>query len=345
MAKKALHGRLTDMITSNFAKKSLFICLPALIIFLASCGDEGTKKEKPASTQTQPAYAQRSPAFNADSAYYFVKRQVDFGPRVTASEASKKCGDWLVEELKQYADNVLEQYGSMPFNGKPLKFRNIIAEFNPMATRRIMFCAHWDSRPYADKDVVDKDKPIAGANDGASGVGVLLEMARLLKANPLNIGVDLILFDAEDLGNASNDYCLGSQYWSKNLHKPGYKAEFGILLDMVGAPGAKFAWEGFSVQYAKPVVENVWATARNLGYSNHFIYFQNENYRIEDDHYYVNRDAGIPCIDIIHFEANSNGSTFPEHHHTHRDNMSVIDRNTLKAVGQTMMEVLYTAGK
>lgn len=321
--------------------------LAALTILatLAACGnDPKPTKADDTKQQSAPAYKPVAPAFNADSAYYFVEKQVSFGPRVTNSEAHKKCGDWMVAQFKQYADNVIEQKASITnFDGKKLNVRNIIAEFNPQAAKRILLCAHWDSRPYADQDTKDTDKPILGANDGASGVGVLLQIAQTLKNIPeKEVGVDIVLFDAEDLGKPEHDnsYCLGSQYWSANLHKPGYQASFGILLDMVGAAGAKFAWENVSVEAAQPILQAVWQTAHNLGYSNYFMYYQKSG--IIDDHYYVNKTAKIPTIDIIHYDAAS-ATGFPGHWHTHRDDMSVIDRNTLKAVGQTLLEVIYSA--
>lgn len=308
-----------------------------------ACNNEPKQAEKTATTAPQAeAYKQKSPVFNADSAYYFVKKQVEFGPRVTNSEAAKKCGDWMVKELKKYADNVIEQKTTITnFDGKQLNVRNIIAEINPKAEKRILLCAHWDSRPYADQDAVNPDKPVLGANDGASGVGVLMQVAQTLKNIPQSTGVDIVLFDAEDLGKSEheNSFCLGSQYWSNNLHKPNYKASFGILLDMVGAPEAKFAWEQVSVENAQPVLQQVWQTAHNLGFSNYFMYYQKGG--IIDDHYYVNKNAGIPTIDIIHYDAASQ-TGFPTHWHTHNDNMNVIDKNTLKAVGQTLLEVIYT---
>jgi len=306
--------------------------------FFISCNNEPKPSGKP-TAPPPPPYKQVSPNFDADSAYYFVAKQVEFGPRVTNSEAHKKCGDWMVKELKKYTDNVIEQKTVIThWDGRKLNVRNIIAEINPKATKRILLCTHWDSRDRADKDNIDKDKPILGANDGASGVGVLLEIARITKANPTGVGVDLIFFDAEDLGNdMPNTWCYGSQYWSSNLHRPNYKADFGILLDMVGASNAAFAWEAYSVQYAQPILEKVWTVGYNMGYGRYFSYFRSGG--IEDDHYYVNTKAGIPTIDIIHYDPQL---TFPEHHHTHRDNMKVIDRNTLKAVGQTLLEVVYT---
>lgn len=313
-----------------------------LLLVITACNDKTQKAETKPETVSAEPYKQVSPVFNADSAYYFVKTQVDFGPRVTNSEAHKKCGDWMVSELKKYAGNVIEQKTVITnFDGKKLNVRNIIAEVNPTVQKRIMLCAHWDSRPYADQDNKDSDKPILGANDGASGVGVLMQVAKTLKSLPPSVGVDIILFDAEDLGKPEheNSYCLGSQYWSANLHKPNYKADFGILLDMVGAPEAKFAWEQVSVDYAQPVLQNVWQTAHNLGYSNYFMFYPKGG--ITDDHYYVNTIAKIPTIDIIHYDAVSR-TGFPTHWHTHNDNMNVIDRNTLKAVGQTLLEVIYS---
>lgn len=317
--------------------KYLSVCGAASLL-LASC--DNNPKPAPKSEIPNPKseiYKQVSPNFNADSAYYYVKTQVDFGPRVTGSEASKKCGDWMVKELKKYTDNVIEQKTVITFEGRMMNVRNIIAEINPKAGKRILLSAHWDSRDRADKDAVNVNQAILGANDGGSGVGVLLEIARIVKTNPANVGIDIVLFDAEDLGNNQpNTYCLGSQYWSAHLHRPNYKADYGINLDMVGAGNAFFGWEGNSLEYAKPILEKVWGTAANLGYGKYFNYVQVGG--IDDDHLYVNH-AGIPTIDVLHFDATGH---FPEHHHTHRDNMNVIDRNTLKAVGQTLLEVIYT---
>lgn len=313
-----------------------------LLLTLVSCGDDNANKSTKVSPPAQVAYTPKSPAFQSDSAYYFIEKQVSFGPRVTNSKAHQACGDWLVNELKKYTEQVTEQKTVVThFDGQKLNVRNIIAAINPKATKRILLCAHWDTRPFADEDVQRKDEPILGANDGGSGVGVLLEIARVLQANPIAIGVDIVLFDAEDLGKSEheNSYCLGSQYWSANLHQPGYKADFGILLDMVGGANARFAWEEQSIYYAQPILKKVWEKAHLMGYGANFVYFQKGG--IIDDHVYVNRNAKIPTIDIIHYDANSR-SGFPEHWHTHRDNMSAIDRNTLKAVGQTLLEVIYT---
>lgn len=323
------------------------ITVLVLAILVVSCNQGPADKSKESNTAEQkpvekPVYQKKSPNFDEGAAYAFVKKQVDFGPRVTNSAAHKKCGDWLVAELKKYTDQVIEQKTDITnFDGQKLKVRNIIAEINPKAANRILLCAHWDSRPYADQDVTKQTEPILGANDGASGVGVLLEIAKVLKANPVNVGVDIILFDAEDLGKSEheNSYCLGSQYWSANPHKPNYKATFGVLLDMVGAPGAKFAWEEVSVEVGELILQNIWQTAGNLGYSDNFIYYKKAG--IIDDHYYINKIAKIPTVDIIHYDA-ATPSGFPAHWHTHKDDMSAIDSKTLKAVGQTVLEVIYT---
>jgi hypothetical protein len=290
-----------------------------------------------------------APVFNADSAYAYVETQVKFGPRVPNTAAHVKNGDWMVRKLKQYGFEVTEQnFRPVTFDGKILNARNIIGTYNPSATKRILLAAHWDSRPFADKDSIKKEQAIDGANDGGSGVGVLLEVARTIHTatQKLNIGVDIIFFDAEDWGEKDNMqpsqekvyWCLGSQYWAGNLHKPNYSAYFGILLDMVGARGATFPKEAQSMQYAGSVNNQIWDIAGRLGYGQYFI--QQEGGGITDDHVFVNTIAKIPMVDILHQEVNSE-RTFGAFHHTHGDNMSIIDKNTLKAVGQTLVQVLY----
>lgn len=209
-----------------------------------------------------------------------------------------------------------------------------------------MLCAHWDTRPFADQDSVNRNKPISGANDGGSGVGVLLEIARMLSTASSPVGVDIIFFDAEDYGQPDDSplpqkkdtYCLGSQYWAKNPPVPGYKPMYGILLDMVGAKNATFTMEDISMNFAASVMENVWKTAADIGYSDYFLFTRTG--QIVDDHYYINTLAGIPTIDIIHHDA-STKYNFPREWHTHRDTMDIIDKNTLKAVGQTLLEVIF----
>lgn len=306
-----------------------------------------TKDSTEQAAEQAPALV-KSPDFNADSAYTFVQKQVDFGPRVPDTKPHDACGDYIAEKLKSYGLQVIEQaFKDTTFDNKILNGRNIIGSFNPKASKRLLLAAHWDSRPYSDQDSLVKNKPVLAANDGASGVGILLEVARVLsmqKTTP-EIGVDIVFFDMEDWGNSEQaedeygGYCLGSQYWAANKHTPNYTAYFGILLDMVGAKGATFFKEGHSVQLAGSVVNSVWNTASRLGYSNIFI--DDRGGSITDDHVAVNKIAKIPMIDIIHTKPNNMSKTFFDQWHTTDDTMEHIDPKTLKAVGQTLIQVVY----
>lgn len=282
------------------------------------------------------------PDFNKDSAYQFIQAQIDFGPRVPGSNAHAACADYLVSKFKEYNFETQIQSDVMSmFDGKKFRLKNIIASFKPAAQSRVLLSSHWDTRPWADSDTENVDKPIDGANDGASGVGVALEIARQINLSNPNVGVDIIFFDLEDYGEAGgsmDSWCIGSQYWSQNLHKPNYMANFGVLMDMVGGENAVFPKEGISVQYTPEAVNKVWKAASRIGYGNYFSEEQ-RNFVGVDDHVFVNR-AGIPCLDII--EYNDESGAFGDYHHTHDDNMSVINRETLKAVGQTLLEVIYT---
>ncbi|MGD9770498.1 MAG: M28 family peptidase [Parabacteroides sp.] len=313
---------------------------------MISCSQ--TPSSSSAKVESQPVKQQNVPAFDADSAWVFVENQVKFGPRVPNSEAHVACGNYLTSELKRFGAQVYEQEATLTaYNGTQLKAKNIIGSYNPENSKRVLLFAHWDSRPYADhdKDPANHKKPIDGADDGASGVGVLLEMARQFSIKSPAIGIDIIFFDAEDYGTPEfvkeykeNTWCLGAQFWAKNPHVKGYKADFGILLDMVGAKNASFFKEATSMRYAPQVVEEVWSTARDLGYGKFFI--NAEGGAITDDHQYVILGRNIPCIDIIYTDPESDNG-FGPHWHTQNDTMDNIDRETLKAVGQTVLQVVY----
>ncbi|MFA6923124.1 MAG: M28 family peptidase [Bacteroidales bacterium] len=331
--------------------KNIFRIVVTLVIlvYLTSCT---CNKEKPQTNNNDTTKTKKiiiTADFNADSAYLFTKKQVDFGPRVNNSKAHDKCEKYLTDKLKEYTSDVIVQKANVTaFDGKILKCRNIIASFNSSSNNRIALFTHWDSRPFADQDTVDKSKPIDAASDGASGVAILIEIARQLKMKQSNVGVDIILIDAEDYGQPEDSkfpkkqdtYCLGAQYWAKNPHKQNYTANFGILLDMVGAKDATFRMEGVSMYFAKSVVKKIWDIANEIGYSGYFLY--EGAGEITDDHYYINTIAKIPCIDIIQIDANGR---FAKYWHTHNDNMKIIDKNTLKAVGQTLLEVIYREGE
>lgn len=329
-------------------RKILFSILAVIALStFVSCGGKKTNNNETDSTKVVSNV--NVPFFNSDSAYNFIKAQVDFGSRVPNSDAHKKCADYLITKLKSFTKDVLVQETKVKsFDGKTLSIKNIIASFKPETNNRIFISSHWDSRPFADQDpdVKNHKAPILGANDGASGVGIIIELARLLSKNPPPIGVDLVLFDAEDYGQPENSgfpemedsWCLGSQYWAKNPHVKDYYAKFGVLLDMVGGEGATFTMEGTSMQYAPDIMKKVWDTAIRSGYSDYFLY--SKTGAITDDHLYINENAKIPTIDIIHHDS-STPSGFYKYWHTLKDDMAGINKNTINAVGQTLLTVIF----
>ncbi|MDR9418461.1 M28 family peptidase [Gracilimonas sp.] len=284
------------------------------------------------------------PSFNADSAYQFVQEQVDFGPRVPKTEAHREALQYFENKFKEYAgqNSVFIQRFEAEGYEETLELANVIAAFNTSATDRIMLSAHWDSRPRADMDSTRKEEGIVGADDGGSGVAVLLELARIFSENPPPIGVDIVLFDGEDYGKSGSleKYFLGSRYWSNNPPVPGYSPRFGILLDMVGAENAQFPKERYSLSYAPNLVEEVWNIAGEKGYDNYFL--NEEGAAVADDHMIVNEQAGIPIINVINHSRTEQGNAqFGAYWHTHSDNMDIISRATLQAVGDVMAELIY----
>jgi len=329
--------------------KKLFIA-PMFLLALTGVVACGSSKKSDDSQAVEKKVVIKAPTFDADSAYTYVKAQTDFGPRVPNTQAHRDCGEYLAKQLEKFGARVYNQYADLEaWDGTILKSRNIIGAYKPESKKRIMLCAHWDSRPYADYDADEKKhkKPIDGANDGASGVGVLLEIARQIQKEAPALGIDIIFFDAEDYGTAiwhtgptkAHDWCLGSQYWSRTPHVKDYYARYGILLDMVGGKGGTFYYEPYSYRTARKEVKKIWKKAHELGYGNYFI--MEEGSEVTDDHVYVNQLARIPCVDIINYDPTCENSSFGPTWHTVNDNISNIDRNTLKAVGQTVMDVIY----
>lgn len=307
-----------------------------------------TDSDKPKPTTPQDSPTTKTPAeplvypkFNADSAYYFIEKQVAFGPRIPNTKAHKLAGNWLTDELGKYVDSVETQETTVTaWDGNQLEIKNIIGYINPNAKRRMMLAAHWDTRPFADEDSLNTKASLDGANDGASGIGMLLEFARIFSQQNPNIGIAIVLFDAEDYGNSEhqNSYCYGSQYWAKQQSPTKYFADKCIVLDMVGGKDAKFLMEGYSMRSTSATVYDIWKLANRLGYGNFFI--QNTTQPIIDDHFYVMELANIPSIDIIDFDA-TRTKGFPNHWHTQADNLSVISKQTLNAVGHTILEYVY----
>ena len=328
------------------------------------------------SCNKKPAAIER-PAFNADSAYAYIEVQMAFGPRVPNSKAHNDCAVWLMRKLRAYGATVELQKGQMPdYRGNMQQIYNIIAHFSTaeIASRpRILLGAHYDTRPWCDEEAeyADRFYNVPGANDGASGVGILIEIARQLGMrmadSTLHTPVDIVLFDVEDSGTPrfytgmerEDTWCLGSQLWATNYAKINLTGEagltakrsdseavyqpqavryqYGIVLDMVGAPDASFPREMYSTQYAANYQQKIWKSAEQLGYGRHFS--NEQSYPITDDHYYVNYIAGIPCVDIIHYDMR-NATGFPFWWHTRQDNMDNISKSTLQAVGEVVMSQL-----
>lgn len=307
-----------------------------------SSDEEGAKKSsEERKERVQP------PNFKADSAYHFIERQVDFGPRVPGTESHKACAAYLEKKLKAFGWETHVQKGKVErYDGKELKIRNIYARLAPQKPERVMLYAHWDTRPMADRGEVRTDEPIPGANDGGSGVGVLLEIARLMGNKAPDVGVDIFFFDAEDQGrpegvqnaqNKEDTWCLGTQYWAEHLPIPNYAPKYGILLDMVGDSNAVFPREGISMRYASWLVDRIWKRGQRLGHGDRFI--DRRVGPITDDHLYVNRMLRIPSVNIVHIAPQTDD--FGSFHHTHQDDMENISKEPLKAVGETVLEVIY----
>lgn len=291
------------------------------------------------------------PEFSADSAYQSIETQCAFGPRILASEAHNQCGEYIINSFKQYGCEVQKQEATFTlYDGTQQEGYNIIARTKPNLSKRILICTHWDSRPWADNDADESNwhTPVLAANDGASGVGVMIEIARILQdADTIGVGIDFICFDAEDVGvpdwdedNYDGDteltWCLGSQYWASNPHDRNFM--FGILLDMVGSQGAIFHKEGYSVRYASWVVDKVWDAANKAGYQSQFS--NSSGGYITDDHLPINQITRIPTINIIPYYT-SGMSGFCPTWHTLNDTPQNIDKQTLKAVGQTLLQLIY----
>lgn len=331
-----------ERLTQKIKLSAIFILL---ILALNQCTSDTKPKDSVKGKNIPEVKVSPSikiPVFNADSAYDFIQDQVGFGPRVPNTKEHEACANYLVNKMNQYADSAFIQYGNATtWDNKTLFMKNIIAVFSPKKRNRILLSAHWDTRPWADEDTARQDEPIVGANDGGSGVGVLLEIARNLSIQQPELGIDIILFDAEDWGkpNESNSYCLGSQYWANNPHDKNYrdKARFGINLDMVGGKDAIFAKEGESMLKSRWVMDKVWKIGQGLGH-NEFIDFTRQG--IVDDHFYVNTILNFPYIDIINYGV-AEGGGFGHFWHTHKDDMDVIDRKPLKAVGETVMHTIF----
>ncbi|MBW7998048.1 MAG: M28 family peptidase [Candidatus Glassbacteria bacterium] len=299
---------------------SQLLPLTALLLILAGCGGSPSKA---GSAEVR---------FDGGLALEAVRAQLAFGPRVPGTEGHAGCAQWMIDEFSRYADSVAaDRWDHVTAAGDSLPLINITASFNPSERKRVLLCAHWDTRPVADQDPdpAKRGSPIPGANDGGSGTAVLLELAHVFAANPPGVGVDLVLFDGEDYGdfNAGTDVLLGSLRFA--AHNRRYRPRLGILLDMVGDADAEFPYEGYSWQWLNRDVELVWDTAHELGYGNYFV--RQQGTHVIDDHVPLFK-AGIHCIDVIQMGL--------PYWHTHGDDIDKLSAATLEAVGRTVAEVV-----
>lgn len=319
------------------------LTLVAAALMLASCNHD-----KPAvDTTTTTDYSKvQIPQFDADSAYGYVAAQLEFGYRTPGSKGQEQCAQYLAKTMERWCDEVMVQdFNTTLWNDNVVKGKNIIASLDPENQHRILIAAHWDSRLWADHDPdpANHKKPIPGANDGASGVAAIMEMARVMSQDRPGVGIDFIFFDVEDQGapewadcNKDDTWCKGSQYWAMNPHKPYYKAIYGVLFDMVGSANPRFTKEEVSMYFASNIMNKYWNVAASMGMGNIFV--DQKSPSILDDHLYINQNTHIPTIDIVQ---NTPDCSFYPYWHTMGDDLDKIDRNSLKAVAEVTMKAIY----
>lgn len=300
--------------------------LLALVLAFAGFGCQGG--------EARVALSGPRTAFDGAKAYAYVRRQLEFGPRVPGTAGHRRAGDWLAATLRASADTVIEQrWVHVTARGDSLPMRNILARFRPGSADRILYVAHWDTRPVAERepDVQRRGLPIPGANDGASGTAVLLALAEALAASPPAMGVDLLLVDGEDYGDfdREEDVLIGSTWFAAHLPTPGYRPLYGVVWDMVGDADLRIYHEVNSVQAAPEVVSRVWDAAAELGYADIFV--PQSKYAINDDHMPLLR-AGLRVIDVIDFD-------FP-HHHRLSDDLATVSARSLQVVGDLALRLV-----
>jgi hypothetical protein len=294
----------------------------ATVAVLASCGR---------------AEAQ-SPGFDAARAFGYLERQVAFGPRIPGSAGHRRQLEWMRELLRSRADTLIEQrFTHRTARGERLPLTNLWARFRPELAERVLLVAHWDTRPYAERslDPADRALPVPGANDGASGTALLLELATLLAARPPPLGGDLLFVDGEDYGPAADDMLLGAKHFAANL-PAGYAPRFAVVLDMVADRSPRFPVEGYSAELAPEVVRRVWETAAALGHGDVFVAEVAEP--IADDHLPLN-EAGIPAVVVIDLEYGPGNRYW----HTLDDVPARTSARTLGLVAEVVVALVYGA--
>lgn len=302
----------------------------ALVGVLGGCA----KKD----ADTPPTRPILTTEFDGQAALKYAAAQVAFGPRIPGTDAARKAGDWIAAQMRARGATVVEQtWTHKTKSGRALPLRNILARFNPQATQRVLYLTHWDTRPTADQeeDPADQLKPFDGANDGASGVGLLLALADALQKKPSAFGVDLLFVDGEDYGDFSTntDVLLGSQHFASNLPNSRYAPVFGVLFDMIGDADLRIPQEINSVQRAPDVVQRVWSKAADMGRGAIFVTRAGE--QITDDHIPL-LDVGLKVIDVIDLDYGPGNA----YHHTRKDTMDKLSAESLKAVGDVALALL-----
>lgn len=335
---------------------SIFTYIAMTVIALGGCSGKTADGAPQSGGPSQADATVDVPSVNADSIMANARRQVDFGPRVPGTSAHRVCADWLAAELGRYGAVVSDTtvIVSHPVTGQPTTVRNIMGRFDPENADRVMILAHYDTRPWADEDAdaANHTRPIDGANDGASGVAVALEIARLVGKQAAGVGVDILFVDQEDSGRSATEdmeyaeaaraelsWCIGSRAWAQNLVRTGgVFPRYAILLDMVGDADAVFPRELFSHQYAGNVVDKIWKAADEAGYASRFV--NQPGGAINDDHVSL-LNVGIPTVDIIDIGNPAEGGRFPHSWHTLNDNIENLDAETMRIVGDVVTRVIY----
>jgi hypothetical protein len=271
--------------------------------------------------------------FEGATAFGYIEQQLAFGPRVPGTEAHQKMAQWLDSLLRQRADTVIVQsWTHETTKGDKLPLKNFIARFNPAAQKRVLMLAHWDSRPVSDSPRSrDPARPVPGANDGGSGVALLLGVADALKRAPPSLGVDLLFVDGEDFGDFTKtpeDVLIGSRHYGAH-QLPGPKPLYAVLFDLVADKELQLYQEGNSLIGAPEVVDLVWDTAKDLGYAGFFV--SSPRHTLVDDHIELQK-AGIRAVDVVDFD-------YPSWH-TPDDTIDKVSAGSLQVVGDVAMALI-----
>jgi glutaminyl-peptide cyclotransferase len=282
--------------------------------------------------------SRRPTGFSGESALRHATTLMAFGPRVPGTDGWQQSGDWIVARMRESADTVFTQEWTHTLaTGATIPQRNIIARFRPEAAERVLYVAHWDTRPQSDQagTAAERALPVPGANDNASGVGLLIALGELLKSTPPAVGVDFLFVDGEDWGSfdTNTDVLIGSGYFARNIPWPNYRPLFGVVWDMIGDRDLQIYQEIHSVRQAPEVVQRVWSVAAELGYANVFI--PEQKTPITDDHLPLLR-AGLRVIDVIDID-------FPDHHKP-SDTIDKISAESLQKVGDVAAALVLPAG-